>query len=64
MAQRVLLLGWQRTFYHIMREIGQALVMLLDNPDAGLSDVMQYVQGPDYPTEAEIITAQDDIKNL
>ncbi|MBG6026197.1 DNA topoisomerase IV subunit A [Proteus mirabilis] len=49
---------------HNAREIGQALVMLLDNPDAGLSDVMQYVQGPDYPTEAEIITAQDDIKKI
>ena len=49
---------------HNAREIGQALTMLLDNPDAGLSDVMQYVQGPDYPTEAEVITAPEDIKKI
>lgn len=49
---------------HNAREIGQALTMLLDNPDAGLSDVMQYVQGPDYPTEAEVITAPEDIKRF
>lgn len=39
MGQRGLLSVWQRIFRRQCAEIGQALTMLLDNPDAGLSDV-------------------------
>jgi topoisomerase-4 subunit A len=49
---------------HNIREVANAAVHLLDNPKATLDDVMQYVQGPDYPTEAEIITPQDEIRRI
>lgn len=49
---------------HNVREVTNAAVMLLDNPQATLEQVMTYVQGPDYPTEAEIITPQDDIRKI
>jgi topoisomerase-4 subunit A len=41
---------------HNVREIANACVHLLDAPHAAVTDLMQYVKGPDYPTDAEIIT--------
>lgn len=49
---------------HNIREVAKALVMLLEKPKATLDDVMAYIQGPDYPTEAEIITPQEDIRRI
>ncbi|MBK5071671.1 DNA topoisomerase IV subunit A [Budviciaceae bacterium CWB-B4] len=49
---------------HNVREVANAAVMLLDNPNATLDNLMTEIQGPDYPTEAEIITSQDEIKKI
>ena len=49
---------------HNVREVAEAAIHLLDNPKAELSDVMQFVQGPDYPTEAEIISPRADLKKI
>ncbi|AKJ43150.1 DNA topoisomerase IV subunit A [Pragia fontium] len=49
---------------HNVREVANAAVMLLDNPKATLDDVMTLIQGPDYPTEAEIITPQEEIRKI
>ncbi|SUB83603.1 DNA topoisomerase 4 subunit A [Pragia fontium] len=49
---------------HNVREVANATVMLLDNPKATLDDVMTLIQGPDYPTEAEIITPQEEIRKI
>ncbi len=35
---------------HNLREICDALVHLLDNPEADLPDLMRFIQGPDFPT--------------
>ncbi|NIY90878.1 DNA topoisomerase IV subunit A [Vibrio diazotrophicus] len=49
---------------HNVREIADATIHLIDNPKAELPDVMQYVQGPDYPTEAEIISPKADLEKI
>jgi topoisomerase-4 subunit A len=49
---------------HNLTEVVSALIHLLDNPEATLSDVCQHVPGPDFPTEAEIITPRKDLKEL
>ncbi|MFM9758445.1 DNA topoisomerase IV subunit A [Aeromonas dhakensis] len=49
---------------HNAREVAHACVELLDNPNAGLDALMAHVQGPDYPTNAEIITPRDDIRKI
>lgn len=49
---------------HNVREIADATIHLIDNPEAQLHDVMQYVQGPDYPTEAEIISPRIEIEKI
>ena len=41
---------------HNVREIADAACHVLDNPSASVTDLLQYVKGPDYPTDAEIIT--------
>ncbi|MCG7498204.1 DNA topoisomerase IV subunit A [Vibrio sp. Of7-15] len=49
---------------HNVREVANATVHLLENPKAELDEVMEFVKGPDYPTEAEIISASSDIKKI
>ncbi len=49
---------------HNLREIGRACIHLLDKPKATLDDMMQYINGPDYPSEAEIISSPQDIRNM
>ena len=49
---------------HNINEVADAAVMLLDNPKVGLDDVLNIIQGPDFPTEAEIISPKDDIRKM
>jgi topoisomerase-4 subunit A len=46
---------------HNLREIAQACIHLLDEPDAQTRTLMKYVKGPDLPTGGEIITPRSDI---
>ena len=47
---------------HNLHEVVSACLHLLDNPKADVSELMEFVKGPDFPTEAEIITSSNDIK--
>jgi topoisomerase-4 subunit A len=49
---------------HNLREVAQACIHLLDNPEAGIGDLLQHIQGPDFPTAAEIITPPQEIAAL
>ena len=49
---------------HNINEVADAAVLLLDNPKTGLDDVLNIIQGPDFPTEAEIISPKDDIRKM
>ena len=49
---------------HNVRELANACAMLLDNSRTELSELLTHVQGPDYPTEAEIITPKADITKI
>ena len=40
---------------HNLREVIGACICVLDNPDATLSDLMEYVKGPDFPTKGIIM---------
>jgi topoisomerase IV subunit A len=46
---------------HNLKEVAQACIHLLDNPEATLSDLLQIVQAPDFPTAAELITPRAEI---
>ncbi|WP_027858882.1 DNA topoisomerase IV subunit A [Marinobacterium jannaschii] len=49
---------------HNLREVVGACVHLLDNPDATLEQLVEFVPGPDMPTRAEIITPRQDLLKL
>ena len=40
---------------HNLKEVIGACICVLDNPDAGLPELMTYIQGPDFPTKGIIM---------
>ncbi|WP_028023595.1 DNA topoisomerase IV subunit A [Enterovibrio calviensis] len=49
---------------HNAREIANAVVALIDSPKLDLDGILEHVKGPDYPTEAEIITPHVELKKM
>ncbi|AQW67118.1 DNA topoisomerase IV subunit A [Pseudomonas putida] len=49
---------------HNLREVASACVRLLDEPKASIEQLCEHIQGPDYPTEAEIVTPRADILKM
>lgn len=49
---------------HNLREVAAACVHLLENPNATLQDITGFIQGPDFPTTAEIITPKAEILDM
>lgn len=43
---------------HNMGEVAEGVCCLIDNPDAGLEEIMQYIKGPDFPTHGIIMGAK------
>ena len=46
---------------HNLREIVAACVRLLDEPHVSVGDLCRHVRGPDFPTDAEIVTHRDEL---
>ncbi len=49
---------------HNFNEVVSACVHLLDNPKADVRDLMTHVRGPDFPSEATIITPEAEIREI
>ncbi len=49
---------------HNLREVVNAAILLLDEPESTLSELCRIVKGPDFPTGAEIISSRAEIKQL
>ena len=49
---------------HNLREVANACIHMLDNPKATTQELTQFVQGPDFPTNAEIITPKADVQRM
>ncbi|MFP6849755.1 MAG: DNA topoisomerase IV subunit A [Pseudomonas sp.] len=49
---------------HNLREVASACIRLLDEPNATVEQLCEHVLGPDYPTEAEIITPRADLLKI
>lgn len=49
---------------HNIREVANAAIALLEKPGSTLEDLLEFVQGPDFPTEAEIITPRNEIRKI
>lgn len=49
---------------HNVREVAAACIHLIEEPGASIKDLFKHIKGPDYPTEAEIITPKSDIRAM
>jgi len=49
---------------HNLREVANALIHLIDNEDSGVEKLCRFIKGPDFPTEAEIITPAQEILEM
>lgn len=49
---------------HNLREVSEACCYMLDHPKATIEELCQIVKGPDYPTDAEIITPASDLLKM
>ena len=49
---------------HNMREVASACVRLLEAPKSTVAELCEHVLGPDFPTDAEIISSPEEIRGL
>ncbi len=49
---------------HNLREVASACIHLLEAPRSTVEDLFEYVKGPDFPTEAEIITPKQELQEI
>ncbi len=49
---------------HNVREVVGAAIELLEDPDASIATIGKHILGPDYPTDAEIITPRMEIREM
>jgi len=49
---------------HNLRELASACIRLLESSRTSIEELCEHVKGPDYPTDAEIITPADDIRAM
>lgn len=49
---------------HNLREVASACVHLLDEPHASIEQLCEHIPGPDFPTEAEIVTPRADLLKI
>ncbi len=49
---------------HNLREVASACIRLLESPGATVEELCEHLPGPDFPTEAEIITPRADLLKL
>ncbi|MDE0512826.1 MAG: DNA topoisomerase IV subunit A [Gammaproteobacteria bacterium] len=49
---------------HNLKEVAGACIRLLERPRSTLEDLFEHVKGPDFPTEAEIITPAQELREI
>ena len=49
---------------HNLGEVADACIHLLDHPDADVNALCEFVQGPDFPTGAELVTPREEIQAI
>ncbi|MBU3917374.1 DNA topoisomerase IV subunit A, partial [bacterium] len=49
---------------HNLTEVTNACIHLLKQPNATLADITQFIKGPDFPTEGEIVSTAEEIEKI
>ncbi|MCP0914796.1 MULTISPECIES: DNA topoisomerase IV subunit A [Legionella] len=49
---------------HNLTEVANACIHLLEYPDADLAAILEFIKGPDFPTQAEIISSKEVLASI
>ena len=49
---------------HNLREVADALIYLIDHPEASIEDLAQRIPGPDFPTAGRILNTPDELLQI
>lgn len=49
---------------HNLREVTAACLRLLDDPDTTIEQLCEHIAGPDYPTNAEIVSSHQELRKI
>ena len=49
---------------HNLNEVASALIHLIDNPKATVTQLMKHVKGPDFPTGGELVSSAEEIGEI
>jgi len=49
---------------HNLREVAAACIRLIEEPECSVRELCEHIKGPDYPTEAEIISPREDLLKM
>ncbi len=49
---------------HNLNEVAEAVIYLIDHPEATVPELMEFIKGPDYPCGAEITTPHDELLKM
>jgi topoisomerase IV subunit A len=49
---------------HNLKEVASACIRLLESPKSTVKELCEHIKGPDYPTQAEIITPKSAIQEI
>ncbi|MET0342909.1 MAG: DNA topoisomerase IV subunit A [Polyangiales bacterium] len=49
---------------HNLKEVVDAAVALIDNPDAGLTEVLKHIKGPDFPTGGQLLSSRRELREV
>lgn len=49
---------------HNLREVADACIYLLEHPDADVATLCDFIKGPDFPTDAEIVTPRNELVSM
>ncbi len=49
---------------HNFKEVADAAVALIDNPEGGLTEVLKHVRGPDFPTGGQLLSSKRELREV
>jgi DNA gyrase subunit A len=49
---------------HNLKEVVDACVALIDNPEGGLTEVLKHVRGPDFPTAGQLLSSKRELREV
>jgi DNA gyrase subunit A len=49
---------------HNLKEVVDACVAMIDNPGAGLTEVLKHIRGPDFPTAGQLLSSKRELREV